>query len=97
MTNYIVLTDEQIENLDFNIIDADDLRFEEISILIEWTEPQDERLFTDLNLQEILNLYRVSVDHGDIDEWFEEDPEGALEGYNSAVNPGNELKVNSNA
>lgn len=93
MTNFIYMNEEQTANLEFDIADASDLRYEEISIIIEWADAQDPRLFEDLNLQELLNLYRISVDRGDIDNWFEEDPEGAVVAYNSAVNPDNVLRV----
>lgn len=95
MTNFIELTDAQAEHLDFDISDAGNLFFEEISLLIEWTEYQDSRLFDGLTLQELLNLYRISAEHGDIDAWFEEDPEAALIGYNSAVNSDNVMRAST--
>lgn len=95
MTNFIFVTEKQAEHLDFDISDAENLYFEEISLLIEWTEHQDSRLFDGLTLQELLNLYRVSAEHGDIDAWFEEDPEAAVIGYNSAVNPDNVMRVST--
>lgn len=89
--NFIELTEQQTANLDFDIKDASELLFQEIAILFEWAEEQDSEFFIDLSLQEVLNVYRVSADYEDFEEFLDLNPEKAVVAYNSAVNEDNQM------
>ena len=91
--NFIELTEKQTANLDFEIKDASELLYQEIAIIFEWAEEQDSDFFVDLSLQEVLNVYRVSADYEDFEEFLEMNSEKAVEAYNSAVAEDNRIVV----
>lgn len=64
---------------------AENLNREETQILMNWCDNQLESLWDELSLQEILNIYRVSGKWVNWECWFEEEPELAIKGLNSAV------------
>lgn len=72
---------------------ASELTREETVNLMSWCDWQDESLWEDMNLQEILNVYRVSDEYDTWEGWANEDWKTAYKAWNSAViDPGNKMK-----
>lgn len=91
---FIELTKQQEEYLDFTTKDASELLFQDIVLLLDWCSMQDDNMFIDLSLQELLNLYRISHNWEDFDMWFNEEPKAALNAYNAAVDESNRMFEN---
>ncbi len=71
---------------------ASDLDREQTANLMAWCDCQSEDLWTDMTLQEILNVYRVSAEWNTFEDWADADRETAHEAWNSAViDPGNQM------
>lgn len=70
---------------------ADELSREEISSLMNWCDWQRESLWDGMNLQEILNVYRVSAQWESWESWEQEDPAAAVKAWNRVVREKNHL------
>lgn len=64
---------------------AQDMTREEAQALMNWCDWQDESLWEDMSLQEILNVYRASAEYVSWQAWCEESPRAAREAWNNAV------------
>lgn len=72
---------------------AENLTREETPFLMSWCDQQRESLWDELSLQEILNIYRVSGKWVDWECWFSDEPELAINGWNSAVKREHQMKI----
>jgi hypothetical protein len=71
---------------------ASALTRQEIADLMSWCDCQEEALWDDMTLQEILNVYRVSAEWDTWQGWAEEDRKAAHAAWNRAVvDPGNRM------
>ena len=71
---------------------ACDLTRDETQALMNWWDCQDESLWGDMSLQEILNVYRATAEYDTIEGWAQEDWQAAYKAWNSAViDPDNKL------
>jgi hypothetical protein len=70
---------------------AEDLTREETATLMNWCDWQNESLWDGMNLQEILNVYRVSSIWEDFQSWTEEEGDKARRAWNRVVRPQNHL------
>ena len=75
---------------------AEDLTSEEVKNLIHWCDWQTESLWDGMNLQEILNVYRVSAEWEDFESWTQEEGDIARKAWNSVVRPENRLILLNN-
>lgn len=72
---------------------ATEMTREEIVVLMGWCDWQEEDLWNDMSLQEILNVYRVSAEWENWESWAQEDWKAAYRAWNHAViNPGNKMR-----
>jgi hypothetical protein len=58
---------------------------DEMQALSNWCDWQDESLWDDMELQEILNVYRVSAKYVTWQGWVEESPRAAKRAWNQAI------------
>lgn len=72
---------------------VENLTREEIKSLMSWCDYQTESLWDDMNLQEILNVYRVSADWEDFESWAQEEGDIARKAWNKVVRKENHLKL----
>lgn len=71
---------------------AEALTRDEVASLMVWCDYQREDLWTDMSLQEILNVYRATAEYDSFEGWAEEDREAAHAAWNRAViSPGNKM------
>lgn len=70
---------------------ASELTREETQSLMNWCDYQRESLWEDMNLQEILNVYRVSAEYDSFEGWESEDSDAARKAWNRVVRPANRL------
>jgi len=68
---------------------AEDLSREEAANLMYWCDGQNESLWDELCLQEILNVYRVSHAWEDWQSWASEEPAKACAAWNKATRRAN--------
>lgn len=72
---------------------AADLTREETRDLMSWCDYQTEDLWSNMSLQEILNVYRASAEYTTWEAWADEDWRAAYKAWNGAViDPGNKMK-----
>lgn len=91
----ITLDEKDIALCLVKVEQAAHLNRDEVRYLMSWCDRQQGFLWDDMNLQEILNVYRVSAGHRTWEEWVEEDQESAYSAWNRAViYPGNKLALN---
>lgn len=64
---------------------AADLTREEVSALMGWCDCQTEDLWSEMSLQEILNVYRATAEYDTFEGWAEEDWRLAYAAWNRAV------------
>ena len=72
---------------------AEDLTREEIASLMNWCDYQQEDLWDGMNLQEILNVYRVSAEWENFESWAIEQGDVARKAWNGVVRPINRLNL----
>lgn len=88
----IALTANQSANLAVKAQAVADLTLEDCRMLARWADCQSAYLWDDMNLQEILNVYRVSYEWDTWEGWAEEDRPASHRAWNSAViDPGNRM------
>lgn len=74
---------------------AEALTRDEVVSLMAWCDCQREDLWSDMSLQEILNVYRATAEYETFEAWAEEDRKAAHAAWNSAViSPGNKMVAN---
>lgn len=71
---------------------AQDMTCEDMRALVNWCNCQTESLWDGMNLQEILNVYRVSARYVTWESWCEESPSVALGAWNRVVTNANFLR-----
>lgn len=90
----ISLTPEQVANLPVKAERVADMTLEDCRMLARWAYYQSSALWDDMNLQEILNVYRASWEWDTWEGWSEEDRPAAHAAWNRAViDPGNRMIV----
>jgi hypothetical protein len=72
---------------------AGDLTRQQIEHLMSWCDYQAEDLWDGMNLQEILNVYRVSAVWENFEGWAEEEGDVARCAWNAVVRPINHLTL----
>lgn len=71
---------------------AEDLTFREIADLVNWCNHQRSNLWEEMSLQEILNVYRVSIEWDTWEGWASEERGAARKAWDRAViSPGNKM------
>lgn len=65
----------------------------DVANLMSWCDAQPESFWEGLNLQEILNVYRVSAKYIYFEDWLEEDEKAAVKAWKRAVEPVNKNRL----
>jgi hypothetical protein len=84
-TRTIKLTEKQLQHSSVKAERVEDLTIDECRDLLNWCDWQSSDLWDGMTLQEILNVYRVSVEWDTWEGWAEENRPAAHAAWNSAV------------
>lgn len=84
--------DDLVRRYNVKAVVATDLTIDEVGVLINWCSFQDSSLWEDMSLQEILNVYRATIEWDTFEDWADVDQEAAYAAWNAAViEPGNRM------
>lgn len=77
--------------------DAALLNREQVSDLMGWCDFQDESLWDGMTMQEILNIWHVSIEYDSFEGWAQERGDEARKQWNRVTYPNNHLMLKEGA
>lgn len=89
----VLVPDKHLKNLSVKAIRPADLTVEELIDLAAWCEGQSSDMWTGMNLQEVLNVYRISAEWINWELWADEEGDVAREAWNKVVRPENHFET----
>ena len=83
----VIDIDKELEPLlgAIKAVTAAELKLEEVQLLVTWCSFQDSNLWDTLSLQEILNVYRATIEWDTFEDWAESDWKEAYAAWDAAV------------
>ena len=73
--------------------DASQLNREQMTDLMAWCDYQDESLWDGMTLQEILNVWHISINYYSFEGWAQEEGDKARKQWNRVTYPANHLRL----